>query len=128
MLVVTDLRIEYQANPIGLETLAPRLSWKIKTDKKNVFQSAYRIICAASKGNLLNESSLVWDSGLVNSDQSVHVEYNGNELKSGQRIWWQVKIATNNGEESEWSEPAFWEMGLLNKTDWKAKWIGTKSA
>ncbi|MCY1722050.1 glycoside hydrolase family 78 protein [Prolixibacteraceae bacterium Z1-6] len=123
MLEVTDLRIEHQTNPIGSETHAPRLSWKIKTDEKNVLQSSYRIICAASKNDLLNESSLVWDSGLVNSDQSVHVEYNGIELKSGQRIWWQVKITTNTGQESEWSAPAFWEMGLLKKSDWKAKWI-----
>jgi alpha-L-rhamnosidase len=123
LITLHTLTTEYQANPIGLETCVPRLSWKIKTDKKNALQSSYRIVCAASKNDLLNKSSLIWDSGIVKSDQSVHVEYSGIELKSGQRIWWQVKITTNTGEASEWSAPAFWEMGLLNKTDWKAKWI-----
>lgn len=123
MLKVYDLRTEYQINPIGLETDSPRLSWKIKANARNVSQTAYHIKCASTPEDLQNESALIWDSGNVKSDQSVHVEYKGKKLVNGQKIWWKVKIQTNNNIESEWSSPAFWEMGLLEKSDWKAKWI-----
>ncbi len=40
-----------------------------------------------------------------------------------QRFWWQVRIWDPKGKATAWSEPAFWEMGLLNASDWKASWI-----
>ena len=49
--------------------------------------------------------------------------YQGPDLKSGQRYFWQVKIWDNKGKESKWSQVAYWEMGLLSQSDWKAKWI-----
>ncbi len=123
MVKVIDLRTEYHKNPLGLETPAPRLSWKLQDSKRNVRQTAYHIKCANSLKELQNENSLIWNSEKVESNQSVHIEYAGRQLSSGQRVYWQVKVWTNKGEESDWSEPAFWEMGFLHKTDWKAKWI-----
>jgi alpha-L-rhamnosidase len=29
----------------------------------------------------------------------------------------------NSGKASAWSKPAYWQMGLLNTGDWKAKWV-----
>src|SRR5690606_22306160 len=57
------------------------------------------------------------------SDSSVLISYKGPELKSGKRYYWQVKVADNRKNESPWSETAFWEMGLINDTDWKGRWI-----
>ncbi|MFK7984271.1 MAG: glycoside hydrolase family 78 protein, partial [Saprospiraceae bacterium] len=36
---------------------------------------------------------------------------------------WQVRIWNNKDQVSEWSDIAFWEMGLLNEKDWAAQWI-----
>ena len=62
----------------------------------------------------------------MNSAQSVHVEYEGPALKSMQRVYWQVRIWDNQNEVSDWSEPAFWETGILNHEEWKASWIMKK--
>ena len=123
VLQVNHLKTEYHFNPIGIETQSPRLSWKIQSSGKNVVQTAYRIKCAGNQNDLKSEIKLNWNSGIIQSDQSIHIEYGGEKLNSSQRIWWTVKVWDNQGNESEWSAPAFWEMGLLKKTDWIAKWI-----
>ncbi|MFC0877308.1 family 78 glycoside hydrolase catalytic domain [Saccharicrinis sp. FJH2] len=123
MLLVTNLKTEYKTNPVGLKPCQPRLSWMISDDQANVVQAAYRILCASSKPDLRNEHDLIWDSGKIESDQSVHLTYNGAELRSGQRVYWKVKVWDDYGNESDWSEPVFFEMGLFDSTDWIAQWI-----
>jgi alpha-L-rhamnosidase len=120
---VTNLRTEYKTNPIGIDITRPRLSWEILSRNRNIIQTAYHIKAALSEENLESENNLIWNTGKVSSEQSVHVEYKGPELQSGQRIYWKVKVWDNKGSESEWSEAAYWEMGLLNGSDWKASWI-----
>jgi len=119
---ISNLTVEYHRNPIGIETPAPRLSWKLESDKKDVLQLACQVWCASSAEKLEKEE-LIWNSGRVESGQSVHVEYKGEKLESGQRVFWKVKAWNNQNEESGWSETASWEMGLLDPSDWHAKWI-----
>jgi len=120
---ITGLRCEYKVNPIGIDIDKPRLSWKIQSSERGVVQSAYQIRVAGNAESLATEKKLLWDSGKVVSEQSIHVVYAGPELKSRQRVYWQVRIWDNCGLKSEWSEAAFWEMGLLNVEDWQAQWI-----
>ncbi|MGD9929199.1 MAG: family 78 glycoside hydrolase catalytic domain [Mangrovibacterium sp.] len=122
-LKVVSLKTEYKINPVGLGAQKPRLSWKIQDSNRNVSQTAYRIICASLPEDLEGKKDLLWDSGKVESDQSIQQEYGGQALGSGQRVYWTVKVWTNKGEESDWSEPACWDMGLLKQSDWKASWI-----
>jgi alpha-L-rhamnosidase len=93
------------------------------SNDRNVLQSAYQIRASLTKEGLKSEKTLFWNSQKINSDQSVQVDYTGPELESGQRIFWQVKVWDNHGKTSEWSNVAFFEMGLLNPSDWKAQWI-----
>jgi len=120
---VTNLVCEYLVNPIGIDVQKPRLSWQIFSDEQNVMQSAYEIMVADSPENLNKKSRLIWTSGKVTGEESVNVEYGGPELQSMQRAYWQVRIWDSNGKSSEWSKPAFWEMGILNPGLWKASWI-----
>lgn len=120
---IKNLRTEYKVDPIGLKPGSPRLSWEIHDQRRNVFQTAYQIIGAEKISDLEKDNSLIWNSGKIMSDQSIHVKYAGPELRSGQRIYWKVKVWNNFEEESKWSEPVLWEMGLLNQKDWKAEWI-----
>ena len=117
-----QLICEYKTNPLGIDIANPRLSWQLSASEDNVMQSAYEIRVASSPEKL-NSKQLVWSSGRVTSSQSVSVVYNGPALLSMQRVYWQVRIWDNKNKASAWSEPAFWEMGILKPTDWKASWI-----
>lgn len=119
---VTNLICEYKTNPLGIDVVKPRLGWQLQSSERNVMQQAYAIQVALTEENLESGNNLLWKTGQVKSDQSVQVEYQGEPLRSGQRVYWRVKVWTENGE-SEWSEPSFWEMGLLEAKAWKAEWI-----
>ncbi len=113
---VQHLLTENQINPIGIDQTVPRFSWQLVSDKRNVLQTAYEIRVLAGK-------STVWSSGRVSSAQSVQVSYAGGALQSGEWYNWQVRVWDNEDKASAWSAPADFQMGLLNKSDWKAKWI-----
>ncbi len=113
---IQNLLTENLSNPIGLDLAAPRFSWQIAGDKRNVLQTAYEIKVLAGKSTL-------WHSGKISSTESVHVPYAGNSLESGKKYSWQVRVWDNDGKASAWSTAAFFQTALLNKTDWKAKWI-----
>lgn len=116
---VKQLICEYKTNPIGIDVQKPRLSWKIVSDKENLMQTAYeiRVTDQTAKGKA------VWTSGKVNSSQSVNVPYDGPTLKSMQHLNWQVRVWDNKNKTTAWSEPASWEMGILDADLWKASWI-----
>lgn len=122
---IPDTRCEYMKNPMGIDIQKLRLSWVIDADgpeskRRNIIQAAYRV--QVSKGDS-SFNNLVWDSGIIESDQSLHIEYKGQELISCSRYYYRIKVWDQAGNESEWSEKAFWEMGLLKEEDWKAQWI-----
>ncbi|MFC4598350.1 family 78 glycoside hydrolase catalytic domain [Cohnella hongkongensis] len=117
---VADLRLENRVNPLGIDRLRPRFSWKLHADRRNIRQSAYRIVVGIE--GLFPETA-VWDSGKIESDQSVFVPYEGPPLQSRVRYCWRVKVWDERGIESLWSECAWWEMGLLSPADWTAQWI-----
>jgi alpha-L-rhamnosidase len=116
---VTNLRTEYKVNPIGIDIRQPRLSWQLASSERNVVQAAYQIQVAEDDAF----KSVLWDSGRVPEDRSIHVPYAGPALLSGKRYHWRVRVWDAAGQGSDWSAPAFWEMGLLSPGDWKAKWI-----
>ena len=49
--------------------------------------------------------------------------YAGKPLGSRQACFWKVRAWDRDGQSSQWSQPARWEMGLLKADDWKAHWI-----
>ncbi|WP_316810011.1 alpha-L-rhamnosidase [Pedobacter heparinus] len=118
-----NLRCEMLQNPVGIDLVQPRLSWEITADQRGVKQTAYHILVASSADKLTERDADVWNSGKVNSAESIYNRYTGPGLKSKNKYYWKVKISTNNGETS-WSKPAFWSMGLLNYKDWEGRWIG----
>ena len=89
---VSNLTCEYRLNPLGIDVLQPRLSWQIQSDRRGARQTAYRIMVTASESDLHNGSNLLWDSGKIVSDQSIHVPYGGAPLASRQRVHWKVRV------------------------------------
>ncbi len=114
---VINLRCEYLVNPIGIDIEKPRLYWQNDSNGYNFIQSAYQIL-AFNK----NRNEPVWDSGKVESEQSIHIPFEC-EVSSRERIYWKVRTWDSNDNPCEYSELAYFEMGLLKGSDWKAKWI-----
>jgi alpha-L-rhamnosidase len=124
---ITKCVCEYHQNPVGIDIERPRFSWQIISDEENMIQTAYEIRVAEQLPNLLQNKKLLWNSGRVSSGRSVNVQYEGPLLKSMQRVYWQVRIWNNKNKTSSWSDPAFWETGILDKGLWEASWITVKN-
>jgi len=113
---VTKMLTENLANPVGLDTKVPRFSWQLTGGQRGIMQTAYEIEVYLAK-------EVLWNSGKVLSDQSVHVPYAGEALQSGKKYAWKVRVWDNYKKVSAWSEPAFFQMGFLDTRDWVASWI-----
>ena len=123
-ITVKNLTVELKSNPIGIDVTQPRFSWKIYGTGNNIMQTLYSVRVATDPN--FSAGKMVWQSGKTESGESILVPYNGPALKSGTRYFWQVMIRDNKGRESKWSETALFEMGLLDASEWKAKWIEMK--
>ncbi len=108
----THLQVEYLTEPMGLGNPKPRFYWNCEG---GVTQTAYQIVCTRA-------GKTVWDSGKVESSSMTHIAYDGLDLHSRDIVAWSVQLWDENGEPGEKSESRF-ELGLLNDSDWTAKWI-----
>ena len=128
------LRCEYLRNPLGVDALRPRLSWWPIDGRSAEVQTAYQILAADSATALQDACAallagedggpVLWDSGRVDSAQTVNVEYGGPVLGSTQRIYWCVRTFDSDGEVSPFSAASWFETGLLSEA-WSAHWIAT---
>lgn len=135
---VVGLQCENKENPLLVDNGAPAFSWQLNdeprrdkskispdTSYRNVEQAAYRVIVADDPSILRRDIGNIWDSQKVLSDQSIQLIYPGPKLQAAKRYWWKVKVWDNHGNESDWSNDAWWQMGLLETADWGgARWIG----
>ncbi|MCJ8328752.1 MAG: family 78 glycoside hydrolase catalytic domain [Lentisphaeria bacterium] len=120
---LTNLRCEYLTNPLAIETQQPRLSFEGLCTREGAAQSAYRIIVANSKELLKAGKGNLWDSGRIESNQSLHIKYEGRKLKSFQQVFWKSIVWDESGHLGSWSKAASWTMGILKENEWKAHWI-----
>ncbi|MDA9596986.1 glycoside hydrolase family 78 protein [Flavobacteriaceae bacterium] len=119
---ITQLEVEKLTRPLGLDTQNPDFSWIIKSDEHNLSQTHYQIFVASDK--VFSKKSLVWDSGKVNSSESVYVKYQGKPLDYATKYYWTVKVWTNQSSRSRQSGVSFWTTGMMSSENWKSEWIG----
>ena len=123
-LKVLNLKCEYLENPLGIEAVAPRLSWEISARGRGIRQTAYRIIVADDLETLDKNTGSIWDSKKVRSSASIQVSYAGKKLEPAKVYFWKIMVWDNQGRTSGWSQPARWQMGLTTPPDWQeARWI-----
>lgn len=119
MLKAVSLKCEHLDNPIGIGEAKPRFGWILESDGRNVIQESYHLQVSTNS----DFTNPLWDTGVVRSSESAHVEYSGPQLQSSTRYFFRVKIADNQGNESPWSDIAFFETGMLDSSEWKAEFI-----
>lgn len=117
----SSLRCEYLTDPLAIETLEPRLSWRIESKSRGAKQTAYQILVASQQANLAANKGDLWDTGKIASSETIQITYRGKKLESRQRCFWKVRVWDQNGQASSWSPRAQWTMGLLQPADWSAK-------
>lgn len=105
-----NLRTEYLISPLPLDITNPVLSW---VDTQGKEQKAYEIECSI-------DDSVIWN--YKEQSSKMKKRYSGPKLKSRDRVEWRVRLEDEKGW-GEWSDYESFEMGLLNKEDWKACWI-----
>jgi alpha-L-rhamnosidase len=112
-----DLRAERLVDPLGLDTRTPRLSWRLEADRgeSDVAQQVYRV-----------EVDGRWDTGRVDGWRQ-QVTYSGPALESRTAARWRVRAWTTEGD-TEWSEWATFETGILDAGEWEAVMIGAPAA
>ncbi|MDR0495807.1 MAG: glycoside hydrolase family 78 protein [Treponema sp.] len=111
MLRITDLKIEYQTHPVGIDH-CPRFSWILESDTNDTLQSGYKITVSGADGT-------VWDSGKAASSESVLVEYAGKALAPRTEYRVTVSVWDNHGQTAE--AAGSFETGLMG--GFKGNWI-----
>lgn len=116
---IKKLQVEYITNPIGLDVKTPRFSWQLHSEERGVKQTAYQITVATDTAF----SNTIWNSGKVDSDESLHIYYTGPALTPSTRYYWKVTAWNNKTGEETSTEKAFFETGLLDSGWSGAQWI-----
>ena len=67
-MTIGEMRCEYAINPIGIDTLQPRLAWTLLDGRRNQHQTAYQVEVATSTEDLFQNKNLLWNADKIVSD------------------------------------------------------------
>lgn len=116
MLSLYDLKALGCERPIGVDG-NPYFGWKLKSNRKGVWQTSYRLMVETETG------SPVFDSGTVQDSRSVFVACPGVKLASRTVYRWKAEVTDNHGETAI-GESAF-ETGLLDPVNEFGSWAAS---
>ena len=71
---VVNLKTDGITDPLGIDDTTPSFSWQMESSAVGAAQSSYQIVVTDP------EEKTVWDSGIVESADSVDILYEGEEL------------------------------------------------
>ena len=140
---ISNLTVEMQDGSMPLATATPRFCWNYEVRVDNVMQTSYRIIVASSEEQARRGEGDLWDSQTVDTSQMLYITYAGTPLKSRDRCWWRVYTTVSYGalerglparedgtqaaslrKETLESPIQYFELSLLDRSEWCAHWIG----
>jgi alpha-L-rhamnosidase len=93
-----SLKVEYEETPLGIDTEKPRFSWQMDSRRQGISQRAYQIVITDETGRE------VWDSGQIEDDRSLNIEYAGEALQPTTRYYWKVNVWSQNVKKQNTSE------------------------
>ncbi|MEW2399434.1 family 78 glycoside hydrolase catalytic domain [Streptomyces sp. NPDC046862] len=115
-------RTQHLDEALGIDDTTPVLSWETTARTPGALQTAYRVQAASSPERLRSGRPDLWDSGKVASAVP-ETTYAGRALGSRARVHWRVQLWSGGHRVSGWSDPAVFETGLTESSDWRARWI-----
>ncbi len=114
---IDSFRAEHLPEAFGIGTARPRLSWTVATKTPGWQQSAYELITTTEVGE---------DRGTTNrvaAGESVLVAWPFAPLASRERVSVRVRVWGADEQASAWSDPLPVEAGLLQASDWSARFV-----
>ena len=120
------LETEARREPVGIDSPAPRLSWKLRSSERAQRQTAYQILVSTDPAKLVSGQADAWDSGRVASDETTWIPYAGKQLRSFTKYVWKVRVWDAAGQSSEWSNPASWTTAVVDRKDWREMWLSSQ--
>ncbi|QHQ60333.1 family 78 glycoside hydrolase catalytic domain [Anaerocolumna sedimenticola] len=122
MIRISELRLDYLKQPVGVTKL-PQFGWMIDSDQRNIIQTAYQLQIADNP----DFNNAIYDSGLVESEDSAHVIPDKPALKSASKYFVHVRIKSNTGEISKWSDSTYFVTALISNIEWRAAFISAET-
>jgi len=117
-----NLRCEYLAEPLGIDTQMPRFSWELTSKERGQYQTAYQVLVSDNIESLAGDRGNIWSPGRVISKDNIQVSYSGKPLQPCTKYFWKVRVWDSQNNPSPFSEPAGFETALDGE-DWQATWI-----
>lgn len=112
----SDLIVEWIRNTDRVTIIDPKPEYGWVVPDGAVSQSAYQVLVASSKENIINNIGDVWDSEQIRTNASSEIEHAGTPLKSGTTYYWKVRIWDQDNRLSRYSESQSFTMGSPEKT------------
>ncbi len=102
-----DLKCEYLTRATESVAPRPRLSWKLKSNRRQQMQLAYQILVSSREDLLKENVGDLWDSGKVMSSNSIQIPYQGKALQSHRRSYWKVRVWNQPGEDGRYANRGY---------------------
>jgi alpha-L-rhamnosidase len=114
---VAEVRFEHRREAFGVGVARPRISWIISSERQSWRQQAYEIRAIDAAGSEFGAT------GRVASDRSILVPWPFAPLDSRDRVTVRLRVWGSDGDPSTWSALQTVEAGLLQASDWTARFI-----
>lgn len=123
-----ELLVDLMIEPLAIDTVYPRFTWKCNDPDRGEKQTAYQIIVASTQAKIKSDMGDIWDTGKIDSSRSAGIKYEGSSLSPDTRYWWKVRTWDKDGNAGSYSRAAAFDVGLL-EADWTAQfiWDGTEN-
>ena len=119
---IQGLLTENSVTPYLDPGIAPRFSWQMSSDVTGQKQTAYQVLVSADAAC---ETGDFWDSGKIESDASLYIDYGGAALAPRTRYYWRVIVWDKDGVEIE--SPVTWFETALRQEEFDARFIAAKA-
>lgn len=117
-----QLLCDYLKNPLGVDNLHPRLSWRLEDVRQGAKQTACQVLVGTDSLEVVRGEANRWDTGKMQSDVTL-LPYAGKELQPFTKYYWKVKVWDKEGVPTESTVHSF-ETGMMSMKNWQGAWIG----
>ncbi|WP_460960368.1 glycoside hydrolase family 78 protein [Spirosoma litoris] len=119
------LQCEHLVNPLGIDALAPRLTWRLDDTRKGAKQTAYQVYVGTDSMAVSQGKGSSWQTTKLPLDSQL-ITYAGKSLQPFTKYYWRVEVWDKDGKPSASSVASF-ETGLMHSKNWQGAWISDVS-